>query len=58
MHNFENAVWIYGSPTVLDVRDGFSATLNDCERMDKRKSRLTPNEWLFKTLVRIFAPLL
>lgn len=58
MHNFENAVWIYGSSTVTDVRDGFLATLNDSEKMDKRKSRLTPNEWLFKTLVRIFAPLM
>ena len=58
MHNFENAVWMYKTPTVIAARDEFMSTLNDSERMDKKKSRLTHNEWLFKILVRIFAPLL
>jgi len=58
VHHFENAVWMCLTPTVIDARDNFNRTLDECERMDKKKSRLTPNEWFFKIVVRIFAPLL
>lgn len=58
VHHFENAVWIYGAQTVVDARDGFLSTINDSEKMDKKKSRLTLNEWAHKIVVRLFAPLL
>jgi len=58
VHHFECGVWIYKSPTVTEARDEFLLTLNESEKMDKRKSRLTPNEWIFKNIIRIFAPLL
>ena len=58
VHHFECAVWMYKTPTVEVARDEFLLTLNESEKMDKRKSRLTLNEWLFKNVIRIFAPLL
>ena len=58
VHHFENAVWMCLTPTVLDAKESFNKTLDECEKMDKKKSRLTPNEWFFKIVVRIFAPLL
>ena len=57
-HHFENAVWMYGTPTVISARDEYLNTLNESEKMDKKKSRLTVNEWFHKIIVRIFAPLL
>ena len=57
-HNFECGIWVYNSPVVGVATEEFMRTLDDCERMDKKKSRLTMNEWLFKTLIRIFAPLM
>ena len=58
VHHFECAVWMYKTPTVLTAKNEFLLTLNESEKMDKRKSRLSLNEWLFKNIVRIFAPLL
>lgn len=58
VHHFENAVWMYKTSTVITARDEFLLTLNESERMDKKKSRLSPSEWLFKNFIRLFAPLL
>lgn len=58
VHHFENAVWMYASPTVEVARDEFLKTINDSERVDDKKSRLTTKEWLTKTAIRLFAPLL
>lgn len=58
VHHFENAVWIYGSPVIASVKEEFLRTIDESERMDKKKSRLTVKEWFFKIIVRIFAPLL
>ena len=58
MHNFECAVWIYSSPTVVAARDAFLTTLEDCAKMNGRFARLTFFEWLVRCGVKIFAPLL
>lgn len=58
VHHFENAVWMYNTPTVLDAKGEFMRTLDESEKMDKKKSKLTFREWFFKMIVRIFAPLL
>lgn len=58
VHHFENAVWMCKTPAVIDARDEFLRTLNESEKMDKRKSRLKVRERFFKIIVRIFAPLL
>ena len=58
VHHFECGVWMYRKPTVIAARDEFLHTLDESERMNKRNSRLTLNEWMFKIIIRIFAPLL
>ena len=58
VHHFENAVWMYASPTVEIARDEFLKTVDESARMDDNRSRLTPKEWLTKTAIRLFAPLL
>ena len=58
VHHFENAVWLCRCKTVIDAKEEFLRTIDDSEKMDKKKSRLTVKEWFFKIIVRIFAPLL
>lgn len=57
-HHFENAVWMYASPTVEVARDEFLKTIEESERVDDKRSRLTPREWVTKTAIRLFSPLL
>ncbi len=57
-HHFEDAVWIYGSPCVLRVREEFLKTLAVSERKEKSSARLGPFEWCARNLMKIFAPLL
>ena len=58
VHHFENAVWIYSSPTVLTARDEFLKTAAESALVDEKRSRLTLREWLMKNAIRLFAPLL
>ena len=57
-HNFENAIWMYETPTVLDVKEGFGKTLKLSEKVDREHSKLTFLEWVFRNGVKLFAPLL
>lgn len=58
VHHFENAVWMYATPTVLSARDEFLKTKDESELVGEERSRLTPTEWLMKNAIRLFAPLL
>ena len=58
VHHFENAVWIYASPTVLVAKEEFLKTLDVSARVDSESSKLTAREWLTKNAIRLFAPLL
>ena len=58
VHHFENAVWMYASPTVETARDEFLKTVDESERVDEKKSKLTVSEWIIRNGIRLFAPLL
>ena len=58
VHHFECAVWMYRTPTVLDAAGAFDATLAVSEPVTRKNSRLTFVEWLFRTGIKIFSPLL
>ena len=58
VHHFENAVWMYASPTVLVAKEEFLKTVEESGAVDETKSRLTLREWLTKNAIRLFAPLL
>jgi cardiolipin synthase len=58
VHHYENALWIYGSPMVMDAKSGFLRTVESSELMNDKKVKLTLGEWILRNLIRIFAPLL
>ncbi len=58
MHNFENALWMYASPTVEVCRDEFLKTVEKSEQVDENKTRLTPSERIVRNAIRLFAPLM
>ena len=58
VHHFEDAVWIYGSPTVISARDAFLVTVEKSALIDKQSAMLTPFERIIKIINRLFAPLL
>ena len=58
MHNFENALWMYASPTVEICRDEVLKTIEVSEQVDENKNRLTPSERIVRNAIRLFAPLM
>lgn len=58
VHHFEDALWMYSSPAIADVRDDFLASLAESREMTPADTRLSPLEWIVKCGLRIFAPLL
>ena len=58
VHHYEDAVWIYGSPTVLKIREEFMKTVSVSNQKDSKEARLSLAERITRNLIRIFAPLL
>ena len=58
MHHFECGVWSYGSPENARIKEEYFRTLERSSRISEKKSRLSFIEWIFRNLIRIFAPLL
>ena len=58
VHHFEDGVWMYMSPTVIDIRRDFLSTMAQSHRMTKDEARLNLFEWAVRCGIRLFAPLL
>lgn len=58
VHHFEDAVWMYKAAGITDAKDEYLRLLESTETIDRKKSRLTFSEWIFRNGIRIFAPLL
>ena len=58
VHHFEDALWTYRSPIVLDAKKNFLNTVELSREMDERSARLSFSEKLFKSINQLFAPLL
>lgn len=58
VHNYENAVWMYRTPTVDATRDAFMDTLSKCEEIDANKSKLKFSEWVVRNAIKFIAPLM
>ena len=56
-HHYEDAVWIYNSPTVFDARRDIEEVISVSELMTEKSSRPSFFEWLTNAFLRIFAPL-
>ena len=57
-HHFEDAVWIYGTETVIAAKNDFLSTLDVSKEQDMKRARLRPTEWLATIITKIIAPLL
>ena len=58
VHHYEDAVWIYGSPTVVLAREEYMKTLSVSRKIEKEEAKLTMPERLLRAAVKLFAPLL
>lgn len=58
VHHFENAVWLYDCDCIEDIKKDVEETLKDCVEIKKGDKKANLFERFFRSLVRIFAPLL
>ena len=58
VHHFEDGVWMYNTPTVVDIKEQFLLSVSVSCEIDEREAKLTLYEKLVKNLIRLFAPLL
>ncbi len=58
VHHYEDAVWMYGARTVSEIKEAFLDTVSVSSPIDAREAKLTFFEWIFRNLLRVFAPLL
>ena len=58
VHHFEDAVWMYRSPTVVRVREEFMETLSKSKKLNEADAKLNIIERGIRGLVRLFAPLM
>ena len=58
VHHYENAVWMYNTPVVEDIKRGFMKTLSISAAISAKDSKLKLSQKIAKDLIRIFAPLL
>lgn len=58
VHHYEDALWMYSSPIITDIRNDYMQTLTECHRITDEEARLSPFEWMIKCALRLFAPLL
>ena len=58
VHHFEDAVWIYKSSTVIDIRNEYMKTLSVSHKMTPKEAELNFAERILRAAVRLFAPLL
>lgn len=57
VHHYENAVWIYSSPVVSDIKNDFLSVMQSSERVTPEKTRAHAPGIIFRSLLRLFAPL-
>lgn len=58
VHHYEDAVWIYNSPTVSAAARAFLDTVEKSERIEGEGARLGFVARVVRNLIRLFAPLL
>lgn len=58
VHHFENAVYMYRTPSIADIRADIFDTMEKSERIPAREGKRPLYERIFSALVRIFAPLM
>lgn len=58
VHHYENAVWMYRTNVLSDMKKDFIETFAISEEMNMSKARITLTQKILKAGIRLFAPLL
>jgi cardiolipin synthase len=58
VHHFENGVWIYDAPVIYEMRDDLLDTIGKSEEIFRKHLSISPPRRLFRSVLRIFSPLL
>ena len=56
--HFENGTYLYGSKKILDIKQDFLETLEQCHLMTVKEIRSNPFKELLLSVLRLFAPLM
>ena len=56
--HFECGVWLYGSPTVMQIKEDFQNTLSDCHFITEQDCSANPVTRLLQEVLRLFSPLM
>ena len=57
-HHYEDALWMYNTPTVLSIKEDFLNITEISDEKDKKEAKLSFFEVIIRNLIRVFAPLL
>jgi cardiolipin synthase len=58
VHHFENGVWMYNCSAIADLKADFDNTLSKCIKIEKDTLKTGVFKRMFRSFVKIFAPLL
>ena len=58
VHHFENGVWLYNTKCIEDIENDFLKALDKCTKIEKGTLKASVPKRIFRSIVRIFAPLL
>ncbi len=58
VHHYEDALWMYNTPTIAKIRDELYKTMSVSHRITEEEAKLTPYECAVRNTLRLFAPLL
>lgn len=57
-HHYEDAVWIFGGKTILNIKDAVNETISRSGEIDEEGARIGFPQRVFLSLFRLFSPLL
>ena len=58
VHHYEDAVWMYQTPVLTDMKQDVEATIAQSQEVTTRTLRIGPFQRLIKSCVQLVAPLL
>jgi cardiolipin synthase len=58
VHHFENGVWMYKTDSIKDIKNDFDKTFEKCIEIKKQETKASVWTRMFRSIVKIFAPLM
>ena len=58
VHHFENGVWMYKCDCIKDIKSDIEQTIQVSEKITKEMTKARPLQRVFRSLIKIFAPLM